>query len=48
MKPHHGRHRVFEGLIQLAKHQVAGDHDGTAFIAIGEQGEEHFHLLAFF
>ena len=41
-----GGHRVFEDLVPLRKDQVGGDHDTAAFIAFGEQGEEHFHLFS--
>ena len=37
---------VFEDLVPLGKDQVGGDDDATAFIAFGEQGEEHLHLVA--
>ena len=31
----HGRHRVFEDLIPLGKHQIAGDHHAAPFVAFG-------------
>lgn len=41
-----GRHRISEDLVPFAEDQIAGDQDGAPFIAFGEQGEQHLHLLA--
>ena len=37
-------HRVLEDLVPLREHQVAGDHDALAFIALSQQGEQDLHL----
>src|SRR6266702_2103295 len=42
----HRSHRVFENLVPLAKDQIRGNDHGSGFIALGEEREEHFHLLA--
>ena len=42
----HRRHRVFEDALPLRKGQIAGDHDAAALVAMRQQIEEHFHLLA--
>ena len=42
----HRCHRVFEDLIPLAKDQIRGNNHRFAFIAFGEEREEHFHLIA--
>ena len=39
-------HRVLEDLVPLREHQVTGDHHAPAFVALGEEGEEHLHLGA--
>ena len=42
----HGRHGVLEDLVPLGEDQVGGDDDGFVFVALGEELEEDFHLLA--
>ena len=39
-------HGVFEDLVPLRKDQVGSDDDAAAFVAFGQQGEEHFHFVA--
>ena len=39
-----GRHGIFEDAIPLSKDQIRGNHHGFAFIALGQKGEEYFHL----
>src|SRR6201995_4307783 len=41
-----GGHRVFEDPVPLAEHEVAGDHHATALVTLGEEGEQHLHLVA--
>src|SRR6266446_2309576 len=41
----HRRHRVFEDLVPLAEHEIRGNHHGSGFIALGQEREEHFHLI---
>ena len=41
-----GGHGVLENPIPLREHEVGGDHDALALVALGEQGEQHFHLRA--
>src|SRR5207249_3296444 len=40
-----GGHRVLEDLIPLAEEEVGGDQDRAALVALGQEGEEHLHLL---
>ena len=40
-----GGHRVLEDPVPLAEHQVAGDQGGSTFVALGQEGEQHLHLL---
>lgn len=40
-----GGHRVLEDPVPLAEHQVAGDQGGSTFVALGQEGEQNFHLL---
>ena len=40
-----GGHGVFEDAIPLAEDEVAGEHQAAAFVAFGQEGEEHFHLF---
>src|SRR5690349_23079485 len=39
-------HRIFEDSVPLAEHQVAGDDHGAPLVALGEEREQHLHLLA--
>ncbi len=39
-------HRVLEDALPLGEGQVAGDHDAAAFLALGQQREEHLHVVA--
>jgi hypothetical protein len=39
-------HRVLEDPIPLAEHDVARDDHALAFVARGEEREEHLHLVA--
>src|SRR5258708_6554004 len=41
----HRGHRVFEDLIPLAKNQIRRNDHRFVFIALGEEREEHFHLV---
>ena len=41
----HRRHRVFEDVVPLAEHEIRGNHHGSGFIALGQEREEHFHLI---
>ena len=36
----HGGHLVFEDLVPLREDQVGADHDGAAFVAFGQEGED--------
>ena len=40
-----GGHRLLEDALPFAEDQVAGDHHRAALVALGEEGEEHLHLL---
>ena len=39
------RHGVFEDLVPLREGQVARDHHALALVALGEEREQHLHLL---
>jgi hypothetical protein len=41
-----GRHRSFEDSFPFAKDEIAGQEYAPAFIALSQQSEERFHLLA--
>ena len=41
-----GGHRIFEDPVPLAEDEVAGDDHAPPLVALGEEGEEHLHLLA--
>ncbi len=41
-----GGHRVFEDAIPGGEHQVGGNHHRLVFIALGQEGKEHLHLVA--
>jgi hypothetical protein len=40
------RHWVLEDANPVAEDQVAGDEDAFALVPLGEEGEEHLHLVA--
>src|SRR5215510_6575646 len=39
-------HWVLEDPVPLAEHEVAGDDHGAALVALGEEREQHLHLVA--
>ena len=39
-------HRIVEDEFPFGKRQIAGEHDTALLIAIGQEGEEHFHFGA--
>jgi hypothetical protein len=39
------RHRIFEDPIPLGKDQVRRDRHTAPFVPLGQQGEEHLHLV---
>jgi len=41
----HGGHGVLEDLSPVGEHQVGGDDHAAPLVAVGQQGEEHLHLL---
>ena len=40
------RHRILEDPVPLAEDQVAGDQHALALVPLGQEGEEHLHLVA--
>ncbi len=40
------RHRVLEDPIPLREYKIARDHHAAALVPLGEEGEEHLHLVA--
>ena len=38
-------HGVFEDPIPLTENEVAGDHETASFVALGQKGEQNFHLF---
>ena len=42
----HGGHGVLENLVPFRKDQIGTDHEAAPLIALGQEGEEHFHLFA--
>ena len=39
------RHWILKNLLPLGKRQVAADQETAAFVALGQQREQHFHLV---
>ena len=42
-----GGHRIFEDALPFRKNQVCRDGHAAPFVAFGQQGKEHFHLISF-
>ena len=40
-----GRHRIFEDLLSVREHKVAGDQHGAQFVAFDDKGEQHLGFL---
>ena len=41
-----GGHRILEDRFPFRKSEIAGQHHRAAFVALGQEWEEHLHLLA--
>jgi len=41
----HRGHRIFEDLVPFAEHEIRRNNHGSGFIALGQEREEHFHLI---
>ena len=40
-----GGHGVFEDLLPVREHQVAGEQNASLFVSMGEKSEENLHFL---